>query len=232
MASPKLTTKQRLAKWTYWLRHAHRMVRVLRVRLAKERAGKNRVLKGRGPDVSNYQGTVDWRKVKAGGATFGVCKATEGTTYNDPTFTRNWPAMKSAGLRRVAYHFARPAGNSAVNEARHFAAVVERNGFHPEAGDLLVLDAEVENGPNYDKWCDQFFRELQRLVGPVPEIVYTYAPFRAWAPRPHRRLWIAAYGRSFSLPSGWQRSQLIAWQYTNAERWPGIKSPCDSNRAL
>eukprot|EP01047_Picozoa_sp_COSAG01_P052379 COSAG01_NODE_5503_length_4218_cov_26.861374_5_plen_181_part_00 len=39
-----------------------------------------------GPDVSHYQGHVDWAKIKAAGAGFGIAKATEGLTYTDDQF--------------------------------------------------------------------------------------------------------------------------------------------------
>eukprot|EP01051_Picozoa_sp_SAG22_P014149 SAG22_NODE_1676_length_3830_cov_3.388100_5_plen_285_part_00 len=43
-----------------------------------------------GPDTSHYSGKVDWAAVKAAGAGFGITKATEGTSYTDPTFKSNW----------------------------------------------------------------------------------------------------------------------------------------------
>jgi GH25 family lysozyme M1 (1,4-beta-N-acetylmuramidase) len=42
-----------------------------------------------GVDISHYDGTIDWTKVKASGRAFAFAKATEGTTYTDPTFATN-----------------------------------------------------------------------------------------------------------------------------------------------
>jgi lysozyme len=58
-----------------------------------------------GVDVSVYDGTVDWTQVKASGRAFAIAKATEGATLKDGQFPTNWPAMKSAGIVRSAYHF-------------------------------------------------------------------------------------------------------------------------------
>jgi GH25 family lysozyme M1 (1,4-beta-N-acetylmuramidase) len=58
-----------------------------------------------GVDVSVYDGTVSWTQVKASGRAFGIAKATEGSTLQDGEFATNWPAMKSAGIVRSAYHF-------------------------------------------------------------------------------------------------------------------------------
>ena len=43
-----------------------------------------------GIDVSHWQGTVNWTSVRNSGKVFALCKATEGTTYTDPTFATNW----------------------------------------------------------------------------------------------------------------------------------------------
>ncbi len=58
-----------------------------------------------GVDVSVYDGDVDWTEVKSSGGAFGIAKATEGATLTDAEFATNWPAMKSAGVVRSAYHF-------------------------------------------------------------------------------------------------------------------------------
>jgi hypothetical protein len=56
-----------------------------------------------GPDVSDYQGAVDWTAVKTAGASFAFTKATEGTTFTCETFATNWEGMRNVGigLRRV-----------------------------------------------------------------------------------------------------------------------------------
>jgi GH25 family lysozyme M1 (1,4-beta-N-acetylmuramidase) len=76
-----------------------------------------------GIDVSHYQGTINWTSVKSAGIEFAICKATEGTTYTDPTFATNYSHMKSKGITRGAYHFARPASD-AVTQARFFVNTV------------------------------------------------------------------------------------------------------------
>jgi GH25 family lysozyme M1 (1,4-beta-N-acetylmuramidase) len=59
----------------------------------------------KGVDVSVYDGNVDWTQVKSSGGAFGIAKATEGASFTDSEFATNWPAMKSAGVVRSAYHF-------------------------------------------------------------------------------------------------------------------------------
>src|SRR5437868_13951686 len=76
-----------------------------------------------GIDVSHYQGTVTWADVRASGRRFAFCKATEGLTYTDPTFTTNWAGMRAAGLLRGAYHFGHP-GDDAVSQADRFCDTI------------------------------------------------------------------------------------------------------------
>ena len=51
-----------------------------------------------GPDVSDYQGSVDWAAVKAAGASFAFTKATEGLTFTCDTFAPNWQGMRDVGI--------------------------------------------------------------------------------------------------------------------------------------
>ena len=84
------------------------------------------------------KGPVDWAKVKAAGAGFGIAKATEGTGYLDDQFAANWRGTKAAGIAvRGAYHFGHPAVD-AVAQAQHFARAVGAVG----TGEFLVLDIE------------------------------------------------------------------------------------------
>src|SRR5262245_24710768 len=61
-----------------------------------------------GIDVSHWQGAIDWAQVKASGRAFAIAKATEGTTFVDPSFAANWAGMKQQGVVRSAYHFFHP----------------------------------------------------------------------------------------------------------------------------
>jgi lysozyme len=101
--------------------------------------GQNTV---QGMDVSHYDGTIDWATAKAHGIDFAFVKATESTTYVDPTFAANWAGMKAAGVVRGAYHFFR-ANTDPLVQASHVAQTVGAL----EANDLpIVLDLETADG--------------------------------------------------------------------------------------
>lgn len=59
----------------------------------------------RGVDVSHYQGDVDWETLSKQGISFAFIKATEGSSYVDLTFEKNYAEANKTVLRVGAYHF-------------------------------------------------------------------------------------------------------------------------------
>ena len=77
----------------------------------------------RGIDVSHHQGKIDWNKIKEEKFYFVYIKATEGGTYKDPEFARNWNEVSKVGLLKGAYHFftfCKPG----IEQARNFIDTV------------------------------------------------------------------------------------------------------------
>jgi GH25 family lysozyme M1 (1,4-beta-N-acetylmuramidase) len=77
-----------------------------------------------GIDVSHHQGEVNWHAVAEAGISFAFAKATEGATFVDPQFLRNWALIKDAGIVRGAYHFFRPS-KPAESQVTNFLTVTE-----------------------------------------------------------------------------------------------------------
>ncbi len=184
-----------------------------------------------GLDISNWQGAVNWNAmVQAGGLQFCFVKATEGTTYRDPQFSRNWSAMRAAGswCYRGAYHFGHP-GQNAVTQAQFF-----HNTVRPTRGDFqLALDLEVTDGRTPAQvwsWVQAFNAEIRRLTGRSC-IVYTSPSF--WTSRVGNptsnldmALWIAHWGVSRpTVPRAW--STWTFWQWTSSGAWPGTTGRVD-----
>lgn len=93
-----------------------------------------------GIDVSTFQGAVDWARVKGSGIAFAFAKATEGTTYTDPTFVGNLAGMHAAGLVPGAFHYLIGSVPGA-DQCDHFLSVVG-----DPSGLLVALDVESERG--------------------------------------------------------------------------------------
>lgn len=180
----------------------------------------------RGIDVSNHQGTIDWRRVAADDLAFAIIKATEGGDFVDKSFARNLAGARSAGIAVGAYHFftfCRPG----ADQAQNFIATVPRD------GPLLPPVVDIEFGGNCSDRLsiEKFEAELRSFLAPVEAafgkevIVYiigdaqeTYAGVVAG-----RQRWV----RSLAMHPG--HEDWIYWRYHNNGSIDGIKGPVDLN---
>lgn len=184
----------------------------------------------RGVDVASYQGNPDWAAVAASGIAFAFTKVSEDDDYTNPTFARNWSGIRSAGIARGAYHFARPdSATDAVQEADYFLSRLDSVGGLA-AGDLLALDLESGSG-DLGQWALDWLHRVESRVGFKP-LVYT----GSWFAGPHNLaaypelgqfgLWLAAYQGSMPAPpSPWEF--VAFWQYSDSGSVPGIAGNVD-----
>lgn len=184
-----------------------------------------------GIDVSHYQGTINWASVAGSGISFAMCKATEGTTYQDPTFEANFEGIQEAGLYRGAYHFARPASN-ATAQADFFVETVSATGNAFNSRTMqLVLDLETDDGLGPSavwSWVQTFVARIKVLTG-RPCIIYTGYYFwndNVGAPTDNLDcpLWIASYTSPdpVGTPTAWSEVGWAFWQYDdNGAATPG-----------
>lgn len=193
-----------------------------------------------GVDVSSWQGTIDWAKVKASGRRFVIAKATEGNSWTDPTYARNKSAAMSLGLEFTGYHFARPGtkAGDAVMEANHFVAVLGlKHGMLVPA-----LDLEVSGGLGVSalqSWVKAFLGRVYTLTG-ARAMIYSNAYFwrdnmgnSTWfAANGYRVMWIANWGVSSpSMPAtNWAGKGWSFWQYSDCGRVSGISGCADMDK--
>jgi GH25 family lysozyme M1 (1,4-beta-N-acetylmuramidase) len=194
-----------------------------------------------GPDVASYQhphnAAIDWQRVRSGGASFAFVKATEGSSYTNPYFSRDYAGARSAGLVRSAYHFARPHPDvqTARDQAAYFVKVAGTAG---RKGDLpLTLDLEESGGLSPSQlaaWTQEFLTAVTNATHRTV-VLYTYPYFwqhdmgntSKFANYP---LWIASYrsgGPKTPLPGGWK--SWTFWQYTSSGAERGISGPVDES---
>ena len=78
-----------------------------------------------GIDVSSWQGTIDFTQVKNAGIDIVYMKSSEGRSYIDPYFERNYQNAKANGLKVGFYHYvtARTV-EQAREQANFFASVI------------------------------------------------------------------------------------------------------------
>ncbi len=194
-----------------------------------------------GIDVSHWQGTIDWARVKATGKRFAYLKASEHTSFVDDKYEINRAAAKANGIVVGAYHFARPdeTVDDAIREADHFI-----NTARPVSGELLpVLDLEQTGGLGPKKlqnWALAFLNRVYERTG-VKGAIYVSPSF--WrnevgdstilADNGYKVLWVAHWttASSPSLPAGnWGGNSWTFWQYTSSGSVDGISGRVDLNR--
>jgi|GEM_PF-3955390 len=186
-----------------------------------------------GPDVSDWQETVDWNAVRAAGATFGLCKSTEGVNVVMDTVEANRQGMASAGMAAIGvYHFARPDDGDPVGEADFFCDTIGplRN------REFAVLDIEVGDHATWPDFIVAFCERVEARLGHPPVIYMSESAAQAMPPRCARwPLWDAGYVTNF--PTGWTElgvgpwSQILMWQFTDKFSLAGIDGNCDMNIA-
>jgi lysozyme len=125
-----------------------------------------------GVDVSSFQGSPDYAKVKAAGVAFVVAKATEGLGYTDPTYTRNKAAIPAAGLVPGAYHFLRGT-HDGVSQAEAFVRAADPHAIH--ALDVECLDDVRKFNRHLD--VPGFVKRYRQLLPGHPLVIYTGRDF-------------------------------------------------------
>jgi GH25 family lysozyme M1 (1,4-beta-N-acetylmuramidase) len=196
-----------------------------------------------GIDVSHWQGSINWSSVRNAGIEFAWMKATEGTTYTDPSFDANYPAAHAAGVIRGAYHFALPDVSSGATQANFFAS----NGGAWSADNLTlpgVLD--IESNPygsscyglsttSMRSWITDFYNTYKARTG-RDMVIYTSPSWwtsctGSWSGMASLSpLWVAHWTSASSptLPGGF--SVWTVWQYTSSGSVSGISGNVDRNR--
>jgi len=180
-------------------------------------------------DLSHWQASVDFVALRASGILAVLCKATQGSTWIDPTFVRRVIDASAAGLLVGAYHFADASAPSA--QVTHFLTVAGH------ATPLLAVDIEP-NGMGETVSVAQAAEIVARLhaaTGRLP-LVYIgrFGPSGIGAGLPNSilsrcPLWLPAYTAPSPIcPPGWSHATL--WQYTDKAAVQGVSGPCDRSR--
>lgn len=188
-----------------------------------------------GLDVSNWQGNIDYAQVKSAGIEVVYIKASEGTTFKDPYFERNYANAKANGLKVGFYHFVTATNvQSAREQAQFFASVI--SGKTPDC--KLAMDFEQFRGGisvnEINEISKVFLETVQQLTG---KEVVIYSNLND-AQRVFSRelanqypLWVAYWGSESGLlnsASNWQNWE--GWQYTSRGIVAGVNGYVDRNR--
>lgn len=187
----------------------------------------------KGIDVSYYQGTIDWMRVKNDGVRFAFLRVSDGTGFVDPKFPTYWAQSKAAGVVRGAYQYFRPNQDPIAQADLLLAKIgtLDPDDLPP------VIDVEADGGlapaqvaAKVKLWVDH----VEAALGVTP-IVYTgfyfwrdqvgSPAFAAASP-----LWHAQYTSAAcpNIPAPW--GDWAFWQYTDSGSVDGIPGNVDMNR--
>jgi lysozyme len=181
-------------------------------------------------DISHHNGTLDLSVAQNAGIVGIIQKATQGTTFADPTYQANYGQAQRLGLLWGAYHFGN--GDDGVTQAEFLLKTVQ-----PAATTLLVLDFESNKAGSSMSLQDarDFVTHIKLVTGIWPGLYggsYLKEQLGSQADPTLQNcwLWLAQYGPTAVLPPGWANWTL--WQYLDGHLVPdpnpiiGI-SPCD-----
>lgn len=160
-------------------------------------------------DLSHWQSSVDFAKVKDAGIWGVIHKASEGVApKGDAFFDRRKDMVRGLGLLYGAYHFLRPVSIKAQVDNFLTLAV-------PDPQLLLALDHEDKNVPL--SGAKEFIRRVFDKVGRYP-VLYSGFLIKQQLGNNHDadlakvRLWLSHYNAKPKWPANWSAPWLV--QYT------------------
>ncbi|WP_435244545.1 lysozyme [Streptomyces sioyaensis] len=181
-----------------------------------------------GVDVSSHNGSVSWSTLWNSGVRFAYVKATESTSYTNPSFTQQYNGSYTVGMIRGAYHFATPDTSSGAAQATYFAG---HGGGWSKDGRTLPGALDMEYNPygstcyglspaGMVNWMKDWFATYKARTG-RDAVLYTSTGWwkqctgNSTAFGAINPLWIPRYGSSVGeLPAGWGFHTI--WQYTSS----------------
>ena len=180
-----------------------------------------------GIDVSYYQETINWRRVRKAGVLFAFIRVSDGITFADPMFLKNWVNAKRVGVLRGAYQYFRPEDSATAQADLMIASIKSDRGELPP-----VLDVETDGGKSPAQIARQIRIWIERVRTKLGVEPIIYAGPEFWRDRvggadfTTQALWVAHYTKSCpTVPPPW--TAWTFWQYTDRGKVPGIDGPVD-----
>lgn len=182
-----------------------------------------------GIDISYYQNTIDWKRVRKAGVLFAFIRVSDGSTFADPMFDRNWNKARPTGILRGAYQYFRPDESAKVQADLLIEKIKHDPGELPP-----VIDVEATGGRSAKqiaRGIEIWVKRVRERLGVEP-IIYTGPDF--WksyvdsADFTTQPLWLAHYTTTCpTVPAPWQTWTF--WQHSDRGEVPGIVGPVDLN---
>ena len=182
----------------------------------------------RGIDISQFQGNVNFNKVKKAGIEFVIIRAGFGRyeSQSDPYFEKNYKATKAAGLHVGAYWYSYAQSvDDAKQEAKVCMKIIKGKQFDfPIFFDLEERSQFAKGGDHCDSLVKAFCGELEKN-GWFAGLYISRSPLQTYiSPTVAKRyaLWVAEYGSRCNYNGSYG-----IWQYSSTGRILGISGNVD-----
>lgn len=187
-----------------------------------------------GIDVSSYQGTIDWTKVKNIGIEFAILKIIRKDLKPDNQFERNWNGCKDSGI--------------SIQGVYNYSYATSEEKARTDAEEVI----RILNGRKAMVWFDSE-DDCQKNLGPkLISIINAYAAVilnaglqfgiysGEWFYKTYIQsqgslnypVWIANYGKNNGTPNPASEPKIagmMGWQYTSKGTVNGISGDVDMN---
>ncbi|WP_020499916.1 GH25 family lysozyme [Sciscionella marina] len=192
-----------------------------------------------GVDVSNHNGSVDFKKVKASGREFSFVLASDGKSFSNKLFKSQYSGSAKAGLIHGAYHYARPNQSSAAQQAKRFLGIANYKHDGKTLPPVIDLEPGGANGcygmsaKQTKSWITAFNKVVKDRTK-HNAIIYTNPGFwskctgnsKGFTGNP---LWVASWGVSKPQQVGGWKGYTF-WQYSDSGKVPGVSGKTDLDK--
>ena len=179
----------------------------------------------KGIDISEWQGKIDFEKVKKSGIAVVICRYADGALLDD-YFDENMAACEKNNLHFGAYIFSRACNKEqARDEARRIIKACRKYKFDMP----LYIDCESQQNKNDVNGVIDGFLEIcdkEKIKGGIYANLnwfYNYIDIKKYKDRP---LWLAQYNKEIT---DLDPSLFGMWQYTSIGKVSGIVGNVDLN---
>ena len=194
-----------------------------------------------GVDVSQYQGEIDWNKVRASGVEFAIIRlglrgyGQEGRMREDTCARQNLAGAKAAGLKIGVYFFSQALSIQEVDEEIQFILdILSDTGTEPDMPVVLDWEIPAADNPRTKNMDGRTLTDIQlHFCGQMKKMGYQPMVYFNWhqsenlyylADLEDYPFWLALYQEQMTYP--WR---VEMWQWTHTGRVPGISGDVDIN---
>lgn len=176
----------------------------------------------RGIDVSRHQGEIDWSKVATENIHFAYIKATEGSTYIDKNFDKNFTNAVKTNLRVGAYHFL-SYDSTGVSQADNFIAKFPKMpGTLPPMIDIEFDPATVlPDQAVSDQIISDLIQKIELHYGIKPVLYVNYDSYDMFIRGKYQDypIWICDINKPAVMPKD---QHITLWQHSHTGRLQGV----------